>query len=212
MSTHRRTRVKFCGMTRAQDVHQAVELGVDALGFVLAARSPRTLTPDAARELLQRVPPLVSRVLLFMDQPASFVGEALAQLSCELLQFHGREDAAYCRSFGKPYLKAIAMQDADDASAVMQRFPDAAGFVLDAHRTGAAGGTGAAFDWQRVPAQSARPWLLAGGLAPANVAQAIAQLRPFGVDVSSGIESAPGCKDYAKMRAFLAEVQRAGTT
>jgi phosphoribosylanthranilate isomerase len=209
---HFRTRIKFCGMTRPQDVRLACELGVDAIGLVFAQRSPRRITPAQASALRDVLPPLVDAVALFMDNTSVEVERALREARPSLLQFHGSEDDAFCRQFGVPYLKAIPMGgDAAAATAegLFAPYPGAAGFLLDSHARGEAGGSGQAFDWSRIPAGLSRPALLAGGLSPENVRAAILAVRPWGVDVSSGIERAPGVKDDARMRRFVEEVRHA---
>lgn len=207
-----RTRIKFCGITRLDDALAAVRLGVDAIGLVFTQRSPRRVSIEAARAIALALPPLVTRVGLFMDDSATEVARVLHDVPLELVQFHGSEDADFCRVFAKPYLKAVPMMDVADVAAYAAWFPDAAGFVLDSHRVGAAGGSGTVFDWGRVPADLQRPLLIAGGLSALNVGQAIRAARPWAVDVSSGIESAPGIKDHAKMRSFVHEVQGAGAS
>ena len=206
-----RTRIKFCGITRVEDALMAARLGADAVGLIFTARSPRQVAIEVAREIALALPPLVTRVGLFMDNNATEVAAALHDVPLDLLQFHGSEDADFCRVFAKPYLKAVPMMDVADVAAYAAWFPDATGFVLDSHRAGGAGGTGQAFDWARAPQGLTRPLLIAGGLGPHNVARAIQAARPWAVDVSSGVESAPGIKDHAKMRSFIDEVHRAGT-
>lgn len=215
MSTRRaynagmRTRIKFCGMTRPGDVRLAVELGVDALGFVFAANSPRRLGLEQLEGLRQAVPPLVDAVALFMDNPGSEVAAAIKILRPTLLQFHGGEDDAFCRGFGLPFIKTVPMgQGADDAALARKRYPSASAFLLDGHGPGQPGGRGERFDWTTIPPLG-KPVFLAGGLSAANVAQAIRTARPYAVDVSSGIESAPGTKDGDKMQQFVDEVRRA---
>lgn len=204
-----RTRIKFCGLTRPGDVRLAVELGVDALGFVFAAASPRRLAFEQIEGLRQAVPPLVDAVALFMDNPGSEVEAALRALRPNLLQFHGSEDDAFCRSFGLPFVKTVAMgQGAGDAMLARKRYPSASAFLLDGHGPGQPGGGGERFDWTTIPPLG-RPVFLAGGLVPANVGQAIRAARPYAVDVSSGIETAPGLKDGEKMQQFVDEVRRA---
>lgn len=198
-----RTRIKFCGLTRVEDVRAAVELGVDAVGFVLTRRSRRFVAPAQAHELRAALPPFVSAVALLMDDAPEWVEQVVATVRPDLLQFHGEETAAFVERFGRPYLKAVPMASIADVAAYARAHPRAAGFLLDSHAAGAAGGTGGTFDWARVPRGFDRPLLLAGGLDAGNVAQAIAQARPYAVDVSSGIESAPGVKDAARMRAFV---------
>ncbi len=208
MSAPLRTRIKFCGMTRADDVRAACELGVDAIGLVFAPRSPRRLELAQAAALRAQAMPFVDVVALLMDQPADFVREAIAQVRPTLLQFHGDEDDAFCRSFGLPYLKAVAM-GGDAGADALTRHEGAVALLLDSHVKGSGGGTGRTFDWSRIPGQVAKPFLLAGGIGPDNVFDAIRVVHPWGVDVSSGIESAPGAKDAAKMRRFVEEVRRA---
>ena len=204
-----RTRVKFCGLTRPGDVRLAVELGVDALGFVFAAASPRRLGFEQIEGLRQAVPPLVDAVALFMDNPGSEVETAVRALRPSLLQFHGSEDDAFCRSFGLPFVKAVAMgQGAGDAGLARKRYPSASAFLLDGHGPGQPGGGGERFDWTMIPPLG-RPVFLAGGLVPANVGQAIRAARPYAVDVSSGIETTPGVKDGDRMQQFVDEVRRA---
>jgi phosphoribosylanthranilate isomerase len=206
-----RTRVKFCGMTRSGDVRLASELGVDAVGFVFAAGSPRRVHPQQARMMRQALGPLVDAVALFMDNSIEEVRKAVRLVRPTLLQFHGNEDDAFCRGFGVPYIKAVAMGgDHPPGAAVLRsRYPGAAGFLFDAHAPGGAGGSGLAFDWSRLPSDLQAPMLLAGGLDADNVFDAVTTVLPWGVDVSSGIESAPGIKDGERMRRFVEEVRRA---
>ena len=200
--------MKFCGLTRAGDVRLACELGVDALGFVLAPRSPRRLDAGELAGLRAAVSPLVDVVALFMDPAAGEVLDAMRRLRPTLLQFHGSEEDSFCRSFGLPFLKSLPMAGGgEEALAASRRYPSALAFVLDGHGPGEAGGSGRAFDWSSTP-RTARPVFLAGGLAPGNVGAAIRAARPYAVDVSSGIESAPGQKDGERMRQFLEEVRR----
>lgn len=205
------TAIKFCGLTRREDIAEAVALGVDCIGFVFAARSPRRLALDAAVALRDAVPASVRLVALTMDNPADEVAGIVSALRPDVLQFHGAEDDAFCRGFGLPYWKAIAM-GGDPASALrtLDRWPSADAFLFDGHAAGAQGGSGERFDWTALPATLDRPFWLAGGLDAGNVAQAIAVARPAGVDVSSGIETAPGLKDHARMRAFVDAARGAG--
>ena len=211
----RRTRIKFCGLTREDDVALACTLGVDAVGFVFAERSKRRVSPAQAARLRDALDPFVSAVALFMDNDASAVREVVDAVRPTLLQFHGSEDDTFCASFGLPYLKAVAMggsmrgEATDDGASLVAQWPHASAFLFDSHAAGQAGGSGHAFDWSRIPRDCPRPWLLAGGLHPDNVHDAIRSTACWGVDVSSGIESAPGLKDAAKMRRFVEEVGRA---
>nr|WP_295379577.1 phosphoribosylanthranilate isomerase [Pseudoxanthomonas sp.] len=204
------TRIKFCGLTRAEDVRAAVELGVDYVGLVFAPRSPRRLLIGQARMLRDLVPEEIAVVALMMDNPASDVESVIEHVRPDLLQFHGSEEDAFCAGFPLPFMKAIAMGGASEgAFTAVARYPSAHGFLFDGHAAGEQGGSGKRFDWKQMPQAVERPYLLAGGLSPDNVAVAIRTAHPWGVDVSSGIESAPGAKDVEKMRQFVEEVRRA---
>ena len=207
-----RTRIKFCGLTRPGDVRMAGELGVDAIGFVFADKSPRRVAAEEARAMRQALAPLVDAVALFMDNSADEVREVVRHVRPSLLQFHGSEDDAFCRGFGVPYLKAIAMGSelvGQHPASLQVRYPTAAGYLFDSNGVGEPGGSGHPFDWSRIPAGIQKPFMLAGGLNQDNVFDAICATLPWGVDVSSGIESAPGIKDGDKMRRFVEEVRRA---
>lgn len=205
----RRTRIKFCGMTRVDDVLAAVDLGVDAIGLVFVPGSRRTVDLDLALAMLARVPAFVTSVALFMDAAPAEVERVLQIAAPDLLQFHGSESPAYCASFGWPYVKALAMGDGLDVVHEASRYAGARGVLLDAHRRGEQGGRGERFDWSAIPASLTGSIVLAGGLSPANVGLAVRQVRPFAVDVSSGIESAPGMKSVRLMQEFINEVERA---
>ena len=201
-----RTRVKFCGMTQARDIRRAVDLGVDALGFVFAKDSPRNLAMEQARQLVGEVPPFVSSVGLFMNAEAGHIRNVLDNVGVNLLQFHGGEDEKFCRQFHLPYLKAVPMGSLTSVVDFCSCYPSAMGFVLDSHAADERGGSGKKFAWDRVPAKLAGPVILAGGLTPYNVAEAVRVVRPYAVDVSSGIEVSEGVKDVDKMRRFIQEV------
>lgn len=203
------TRIKFCGFTRADDLDAALALGVDAVGLIFDGRSKRAVTPELAAELRRRVPVFVSCVALFRDADAAQVAEVIERIEPDLLQFHGNESPDFCERWARPYLKAVPMAESQDLEAWCRRYPRARGLLLDSHAPGALGGTGHAFDWSRAPRALSKSWVLAGGLNPANVAQAVTMAAPPAVDVSSGIEVAPGIKDPALMRAFVAAVRRA---
>lgn len=202
-----RLRIKCCGITRADDALRAAALGADAIGLVFTRRSPRFVEPALAATIRAALPPFVAAVALFMDDEPGWVREVTDVVQPDLLQFHGVETAEFCAAFDRRYLKAIAMADDGKVAAAMAAHPRAAGFLLDGHATGAMGGQGRPFDWARIPPALGRPWLLAGGLGADNVAAAIRAARPFGVDVSSGIESAPGIKDALRMADFIAAVR-----
>lgn len=201
-----RVRVKICGITRADDAKAAVNHGADAIGLVFHGLSPRFVDTDRAAEIARNVPPFVTRVGLFVNAAAAEVNAVLARVPLDLLQFHGDESPEYCGGFNRPYIKAIAMRDGADLEREFSRFRDAQGFLLDTHVAGMAGGSGQVFDWSRVPPTRTKPVILAGGLNPGNVAAAIRAVRPYAVDVSSGVEQAKGIKDAARIAAFINEV------
>jgi phosphoribosylanthranilate isomerase len=206
--TFPRTRVKFCGFTRVDDAVAAATLGVDAIGLVLTRKSKRFPGLAQAREIRRALPPFVTVVALFMDDEIAFVGEAIAAVSPDLLQFHGGETAADCVRYGRPYLKAAAMGGGQDWRAVATAHPDARALLFDGNAAGEQGGSGRAFDWSALAGVD-RAFVLAGGLSADNVGAAIRAARPHAVDVSSGIESAPGIKDLEKMRRFMTAVRAA---
>lgn len=212
------TRIKFCGLTRAEDVRLAVELGVDYVGLVFAPRSARKLLLGQARMLRELVPEEIAVVALAMDNPVADIEAILENVRPDLLQFHGGEDDAFCAGFGTPFLKAIAMGGGlQDAAFIAAEFPSAHGYLLDGHAPGEQGGNGQRFDWKRVPRDFGKPGsnervFLAGGLSADNVGLAIRTARPWGVDVSSGIESSPGVKSAERMRHFVDEARRADRT
>lgn len=208
MTTHSRTRIKICGLTRASDVAAAVQAGADALGLVFYAKSPRHIELSAAEKLARVVPPFVSVVGLFVNPTADDVREVMRRVPLSVLQFHGEESPAFCAQFGLPYLKAIRVRRDVDLLQCAAEFSGAQGLLLDAFVEGTHGGTGAAFDWQLIPANFPLPIILSGGLHDGNVAEAIKQVRPYAVDVSSGVELSKGIKDAAKIAAFTNEVNR----
>ncbi len=204
-----RTRVKICGITRLEDALAAVESGADALGFVFYAPSPRYVEPAVAEAIIKQLPPFVTTVALFVNESADQVQTIMDQTGIDLLQFHGDESPEYCAQFKHPYFKALRMSPDIDVVAETKRFSLARGILLDAYRPGVPGGTGEAFDWERIPSDIDKPLILAGGLDQSNVAQAIAQVKPYAVDVSGGVEAAKGLKDCKKIISFMNEVARA---
>jgi phosphoribosylanthranilate isomerase len=207
-NSSKRTRIKICGITRADDLRVAIELDVDALGFVFYPPSPRFLETEQASELVRAVPPFVTTVGLFVNAPAAAVYSVLETVPLQLLQFHGEEDAAYCRQFGRPYIKAARVRPGFDLVEYAALFPNAQGLLLDTYVDGY-GGVGQRFDWRLVPPALPLPVILSDGLDASNVEAAIHSVRPWAVDVSSGVESAKGVKDAAKMAAFITGVRNA---
>ena len=203
-----RTRIKICGLTREVDVDEAVACGADAIGFVLYERSPRHVTPQRAAELARRLPPFVTPVCLLVNASPELLAATLQAVPNALLQFHGDEPAEACRAAGRPYLRAARMAPGFDLLDFAARHPDATGLLLDAHVEGYGGG-GKVFDWSLIPANVPCPVVLSGGLNPANVIDGVMALRPWAVDVSSGVESAKGIKDAALMRRFCEAVREA---
>jgi len=206
-----RTRVKICGFTRVEDAVNAAKSGVDAIGLVFYPPSPRNVEIDQAVKIVNALPAFVSIVALFVDEQESRIREVLEKVSVDCLQFHGDEPAEACRQYGKRYIKAIRMRPGIDISALAKDYHDAAGLLLDAYHPGAKGGTGSRFNWELVPQTCALPIVLAGGLDITNVRQAIQQLRPYAVDVSSGVEADKGLKDSVKMTTFVNEVNETDT-
>jgi phosphoribosylanthranilate isomerase len=204
-----RTRVKICGITRVDDALLACTLGADAIGMVVTPSSTRCITIARARSIRAVLPAFVDAVVLSHDLSAKSVRAIVAAVQPDLLQFHGTEDAAFCESFGVRYAKAVGMAGEVDIQAIVDQHVHAAGLVLDGHRPGQQGGQGRTFDWSRVPHDLGRPVILAGGLDAGNVGEAIRAVHPWAVDLASGVESAPGIKDPAKMRAFFAAVRKA---
>ncbi|MHB1115601.1 phosphoribosylanthranilate isomerase [Sideroxydans sp.] len=201
------TRIKICGITREQDLQAAVAAGADALGFVFYDKSPRNIPPQRASELLRALPPFVTSVGLFVDPLEGMVREVLAQVPLDVLQFHGDESPEFCAQFGRPYLKAIRVRPGVDLVECAARYADAQGLLLDAYVEGVQGGTGESFDWALIPRELSLPVILSGGLQPANVALAVRAVRPYAVDVSSGVEASKGIKDAAMIAAFIKEVK-----
>lgn len=198
-----RTRVKICGITRAEDASAAIQHGCDAIGLVFYEPSPRYVTPATARSIAAGLPPFVSAVGLFVDADAEYVREVLSQVRLDLLQFHGDETPEYCRQFGVPYLKAVRVRPETNLLQYAAAYADAKALLLDAYMPGTPGGTGTTFDWALIPRDFPKPIILAGGLDAGNVSEAIRQCRPYAVDVSGGVERQKGIKDAEKIAAFM---------
>lgn len=206
-----RTRVKICGITRVPDAHAAVAGGADAIGLVFYPPSPRAVTRAQALAIRDALAPFVSVVGLFVNADPREVARTAAEVRLDLVQYHGDESPADCAAAGLRYLKALRMREGVDVRLAAERYADAAGLVLDAFDEKKWGGSGRTFDWSLIGSRTPKPVILAGGLSAANVADAIARVRPYAVDVSGGVERTPGIKDADKIRRFVQEVNRAAT-
>ncbi len=202
-------RSKICGITRIEDALAAAEAGADAIGFVFYAKSPRAVDVRQARAIIAELPPFVTTVGLFVNASRCELNEILEVVPLDLLQFHGDETPQDCEGYHRPWIKALRVRPGDDLEAACQLYAGARGILLDTYVAGVPGGTGEAFDWSLVPAHLSKPIILAGGLSADNVGQAIAQVRPYAVDVSGGVEQAKGIKDAAKIEAFMRAVKQA---
>ncbi|HHJ1300022.1 MULTISPECIES: phosphoribosylanthranilate isomerase [Pseudomonas] len=202
-------RSKICGITRIEDALAAAEAGADAIGFVFYAKSPRAVDVRQARAIIAELPPFVTTVGLFVNASRCELNEILEVVPLDLLQFHGDETPQDCEGYNRPWIKALRVRPGDDLEAACRLYAGARGVLLDTYVPGIPGGTGEAFDWSLVPARLSKPIILAGGLSAQNVGQAIAQVRPYAVDVSGGVEEAKGIKDAAKIEAFMRAVKQA---
>ncbi len=207
-----RIRVKICGFTRIGDAVAAAEAGADAIGLVFYPPSPRHVSVEQARAIVDALPPFVTTVGLFVDEAPAGIEAVLRRVPLDLLQFHGGESPGQCERFDRPYIKAIRMAEGVDLALEAKRYRRARGLLLDAWHPEVPGGTGERFDWRRIPGDLPLPVILAGGLTPANIGEAIRAVRPFGVDVSSGVESGKGIKDQDKMAALIEEVTHGDCT
>lgn len=205
---NQRTRIKICGLTREADVDAAVQAGADAIGLVFYAKSPRAVTPRRAAVLTARLPAFVTPVGLFVDATQQEIQAACAAVPTLLLQFHGDETPSQCRESGRPYLRAARMAAGLDLLDFASRHADASGLLLDAFVEGYGGG-GKVFDWSLIPPNVPLPLVLSGGLTPANVTDGVLRVRPWAVDVSSGVESERGIKDASLIRRFCDAVHEA---
>jgi len=203
-----RTRVKICGITRVEDAHVVSRYGVDAIGLVFYAKSPRNINIHQAQIICQSLPAFVTVVALFKDADAEFIQDVLDNVAIDLLQFHGSESEEFCRQFSRPYIKAVGVAGQENIEAFAEQYPTARGLLLDSHAIGEDGGSGHVFDWGLIPQSIQNQITLAGGLTADNVANAIEQVRPFAVDISSGVESSGGIKDEVLVKAFMNEVKR----
>jgi phosphoribosylanthranilate isomerase len=200
--------VKICGITCVEDALAAAHAGADAIGLVFYQKSPRSVSVAQAKRIISALPPFVTTVGLFVDASRCEIDETLDALPLDLLQFHGDETAAECSRYRCPYMKALRMKPGEDIAARCHEYASASAILLDTYVQGIPGGTGQAFDWAQVPQGLCKPIVLAGGLAVENVANAIARVRPYAVDVSGGVEASKGIKDHEKVRAFIDAVRR----
>lgn len=203
------TRIKFCGMTRPEDAVKAAELGVDAIGLVFYPKSPRVVDIAQAQQILLALPPFVTTVAVVANASFAEITKIITELPIDVLQFHGDETVADCEHYNKPYIKALRVQPSMNVANIGNTYHAAKAILLDTFHPQHLGGSGEVFDWQRIPNNLSKPFILAGGLTPQNVTTAIQTVRPYAVDVSSGVESAPGIKDFAKMAAFIQGVKHA---
>jgi phosphoribosylanthranilate isomerase len=204
-----RTRIKICGITRSADARQAVAVGVDALGFIFAEKSQRKIDPDKAREIISAMPPFVDAVGVFVNAELSLVNEIVKYCGLTMVQLHGQETPEYCAAAPVRVIKSFAVHNGTDRNEFEPYAPVAAGFLLDTWHENLDGGTGKTFDWSLVESFAlARPLILAGGLNPGNIGEAVRMLKPFAVDVNSGVELEPGVKDHGLIEAVVREVRR----
>ncbi len=202
-------RSKICGITRVEDALVAAEAGADAIGLVFYAPSPRAVSIEQARRIVAALPPFVSTVGLFVNATRCELGEILDAVPLDMLQFHGDEEPVDCEGHYRPWFKALRVRAGEDIAAQAARYVGASAILLDTFVAGVPGGTGEVFDWSLIPAQMPKPVILAGGLTAGNVQQAIAQVRPYAVDISGGVESSKGIKDAERVRAFVKQVRGA---
>lgn len=200
-------RVKICGFTSVDDALMTCAAGADAIGLVFYPPSSRHVSLEQASRIAKALPPFVQKVALFVNPSVADVQAVLAQVEIDLLQFHGQEDASFCQQFNKAYIKAFAMKDDFQLEQAMQQHTQAKGFLLDAYHPEKPGGTGEQFNWQRFPKTAAKPMILAGGLDAHNVANAVKQCQPYAVDVSGGVEAAPGVKSLEKVQQFIQQAK-----
>lgn len=203
------TRIKICGITRQQDALAVCASGADALGLVFYSASPRAVTPEQAAQIASVVPPFVTLVALFVDEPVASIERILATVPIGLIQFHGDETPEFCQQFGRPWIKALRVKPGVDIAQACRYYRQARGVLLDSWEDGVPGGTGTSFNWELAPVDLPLPLVLAGGLHEHNVGDAIRRLRPSAVDVSGGVERAPGVKDVNKIQRFVAAVRAA---
>ncbi|WP_219701925.1 phosphoribosylanthranilate isomerase [Marinomonas lutimaris] len=196
-------RVKICGITNLEDALMACSHGADALGFVFYEKSPRYVSSEVANSIVSQLPPFVTPVALFVDADGTLINSVISGSSRWVIQFHGSESESECFSYQRPYMKALRVQKGDDVTALVNQYPSASAMLLDAYKAGVPGGTGEVFDWSLIPDNLSKPIVLAGGLTPSNVEQAIKQVKPYAVDVSGGVELSKGIKSEPKVQEFI---------
>lgn len=202
-------RTKICGITRPEDALAAAAHGADAIGLVFYAKSKRAVNIEQAQQIVAALPPFVSAVALFVNETAEQIRETLSQVPIDVIQFHGDESDEFCCRFNRPYLKAVRVRGAEDIQTASAQFPNARAILFDAYHPDEYGGTGLCFDWTLLAEYRDKPWILAGGLTPENVAEAVRISGAAAVDVSGGVESSGGIKNHAKIAAFIAAAQQA---
>ena len=203
-----RTRVKICGLTRIEDARYAADRGADAIGLIFHQASPRAVGIEQAVEIRRAMPPYVTVTAVFLDESEDFIAQVIHQVRPDCLQFHGSEAEDFCASWMLPYVKVIPMGSTDDAQTYAQAYESAQGFLLDSNMAGRQGGSGDTFDWSEIPTSFNAPLILAGGIDPTNVAEAIERVKPWGVDVVSGVEASKGVKSTELIDQFFREVNR----
>ncbi len=203
-----RSRIKICGLTRLDDAMHCANLGADSIGLVFHPPSPRLISINDAIRIRRALPPFVTVTALFLNEAQEWMEQVVKEVKPDCLQFHGDETVETCEYFKLPYIKAIPMGSVDNAQGYADQFPTAQGFLLDSNVAGRMGGSGDTFNWSNIPSSFGSPLVLAGGLNPGNVAEAISQVKPWGVDVSSGVEASKGIKDKALINQFFNEVRR----
>lgn len=196
-------RVKICGITNIDDALMACRHGADALGFVFYEKSPRYVTPNMANAIVSQLPPFVTPVALFVDADVSIIDSVVGKNSRWVIQFHGSENEVECASYNCPYMKALRVKEGDDIAALVDQYSTATAILLDAYKPGVPGGTGEKFDWSLIPEELSKPIVLAGGLTPENIAEAVEQVSPYAVDVSGGVELSKGIKSESKVQKFI---------
>lgn len=206
MMSQGRIRIKFCGMTNPEDALEASRLGVDAIGLIFYSKSPRYVSMPQALDIIKSLPPFITKVGVFVNESKEMISHILEHVPLDILQFHGNEPPEFCRSFEKFYIKTISVGAEQVTTELVKSYYDAAGLLFDTFRNDLPGGSGATFDWNKLPNDLKKPLILAGGLNCENISEALQEVKPFAVDVTSGIERKKGVKDWSKMKFFVERV------